>query len=125
MNPDINENDLKEWASVDRRLTKIVDFIGSEVRLKSEMIMRLQTMLQQMTAALNAKDRELSDLREKLEKCQQNAEGTHQLMNKLLNDIEKYQKDVDWYRRTYEKRSLLGVLRSKYFRPPNPEDQQP
>jgi len=46
---------------------------------------------------------------------QETAAGNRQLINKLLGDISRLQNDIDWYKRTYEKRSLLGLLREKFF----------
>jgi len=47
---------------------------------------------------------------------QETAEGNRQLINKLLGDISKLQNDVDWYRRTYETRSIWGTIMEKLFR---------
>ena len=62
------------------------------------------------------KDAEIAQLREELQRARQMAEGNAQLVNKLLGDLNKLHTDVDWYKRTYEKRSLLGTLREKLFR---------
>jgi len=43
-------------------------------------------------------------------------EGNKQLMDKLLGNISKLQNDVDWYKRTYEQRSVLGYFREKLFK---------
>jgi hypothetical protein len=51
-----------------------------------------------------------------LVECRQTNEGTRQLINKLLSDISNYQKDLEWFKRTYEKRSLLGTIRQKLFK---------
>ncbi|HEV2355901.1 MAG TPA: hypothetical protein VGR89_16745 [Puia sp.] len=119
----INENGRQDWQSVDKRLGKIADFIVNELKLKQETIRLLMTQVREMKAAMAAKDAHIRDLREKLGKSSQDAEGLRQLMNKLLNDIENYQKDIDWYRRTYEQRSLLGILKDKFFRKPHSSDQ--
>jgi uncharacterized coiled-coil DUF342 family protein len=68
-----------------------------------------------LSATIVSKEEQMDDLREKLGQLVQNAEGMRQLINKLLNDIENYQKDIEWYRRTYEQRSLLGILKDKFF----------
>jgi hypothetical protein len=62
---------------------------------------------------LEDKNNLILQLNEKVAVCQQNAEGSRQLINKLLNDIERLQQDVEWYKRTYEKRSLLGTIKEK------------
>lgn len=55
-------------------------------------------------------------LKESLDKARQQAEGNTQLVNKLLGELTKLQNDIDWYKRTYEKRSLLGTIREKLLR---------
>ena len=48
---------------------------------------------------------------------QRNIDGNRQLINKLLNDLERMKQDIEWYKRTYEKRTLFGVIkeRLKFF----------
>ena len=54
---------------------------------------------------------------QKLEACvaeaQRNNEGNRQIINKLLNDLDRMQQDIEWYKRTYEHRSFLGVIKDK------------
>ena len=60
--------------------------------------------------------RELQQVHDRLADCRRHSEGQQQLINKLLNDISQYQLDIDWYRRTYERRTFLGVIKEKLFR---------
>lgn len=62
------------------------------------------------------KDAEIAALRKELQECRQVGEGTRQLINKLLNDIDNYRKDIVWYQRTYETRSLPGTIWQKLLR---------
>jgi predicted nucleic acid-binding Zn-ribbon protein len=62
------------------------------------------------------KDNEIRYLKEELQKAKQHSEGNSQLINKLLGELSKLHNDIDWYKRTYEKRSLLGTIREKVFR---------
>jgi len=55
----------------------------------------------------------VSELNAKLIQCRSQSEGNRQLINKLITDIDKLQQNVDWYKRTYESRSLLGVIKDK------------
>jgi len=107
----INENEEQGRASFDSRLSKVIDYIDHEMASRNEQMQN--------------KEDEIVQLREKLAECRQSTEGLHQLMNKLLNDIEKYQKDIDWYKRTYESRSLLGVLKDKFFGRTHTENRKP
>lgn len=79
-------------------------------------IERQHAEIQLLRKQLSEKNHVAAELRQALHDCRQNAEGHHQLVNKLLNDISGYQNDIDWYRRTYEKRSFLGTIRQKLFR---------
>ena len=73
-------------------------------------IRKLRTMMQE-------KDQTILSLQNKILDCQRNIDGNRQLINKLLNDLERMQQDIEWYKRTYEKRTLLGVIkdRLKFF----------
>ena len=72
--------------------------------------------IQLLRKQLSEKNHIAGELRQALHDCRQNAEGHQQLVNKLLNDISRYQNDLDWYRRTYEKRTFLGVIKEKLLR---------
>lgn len=114
MHPSTNEKEGRE--SLDRQLSFIKSYIENEIAGKQATIVRLQDQLQELSGLLVQKDSALEVLQEKLVECQQNVEGQRQLMNKLLNDIGNYQRDILWYRRTYEQRSLLGILKDKFLR---------
>ncbi len=79
------------------------------VDLQEQEIKRLHLLLED-------KNNLILRLNDKIAECKQNAEGSRQLINKLLNDIERLQQDIEWYKRTYEKRSLLGTIKEKLFR---------
>ena len=123
MYPKINDNDQQRRASVDD-LTRIRDYIEKEIIFKQTMILQLQKQLQELETMVIQKDVTIDTLQEKLEECRLNTEGMRQLVNKLLNDIGNYQKDIGWYRRTYEQRSLLGILKDKFLRKINPGDHK-
>jgi len=116
MYPKTNENGRQEWQSIENRLSKIAEFIGNDLKIKQDMIHLLTTQVQDLNATIAGKEEQIEDLQEKLSQLSQHTEGMRQLMNKLLNDIETYQKDIEWYRRTYEQRRLLGILKDKFFR---------
>ena len=59
------------------------------------------------------KDAELKTIKQHMHEAQENAEGCRQLVNKLLNDIERMQQDISWYKRTFENRSLMGTVKEK------------
>jgi uncharacterized protein involved in exopolysaccharide biosynthesis len=61
------------------------------------------------------KDLEIIRLQQQLDKTKETMDGNSQLINKLLGDLSKLQNDIDWYKRTYERRSFLGTVRQKLF----------
>lgn len=81
------------------------------VDLQEQEIKRLHLLLED-------KNNLILRLNDKIAECKQNAEGSKQLINKLLNDIERLQQDIEWYKRTYEKRSFLGTIKQKLFHRP-------
>lgn len=96
---------LRETSSLQKiqeKLEDILQHVEGENRAK-------QLLIEQQR-------RELQQLNGKLTDCRKHTEGQQQLINKLLNDISQYQLDIDWYKRTYEKRTFLGVVREKLLR---------
>lgn len=78
------------------------------VDLQEQEIKRLHLLLE-------SKNSLILELNEQVAGSRLQAEGSRQLINKLLNDIERLQQDVEWYKRTYETRSLLGTIKQKLF----------
>lgn len=76
----------------------------------------METDIYKLTKQINKKDIEIKNLKEELINVQQLADGNKQLINKLLGDLSKSHNDIDWYKKTYQKRSFLGVIREKLFR---------
>jgi len=113
MYPSINEKEGRE--SLDQQLSLIRGYIENEIAEKQATIGRLEGQLKELGAMIVHKDAQLELLREKLAECQLNVEGQRKLMNKLLDDISSYQRDILWYRRTYEQRNLVGLLKEKFF----------
>jgi len=93
--PDTRHNEPQAWDAVHRRLNDILAYLD---------------------VMDEKKDAEIVALRKELQECRQAGEGTRQLINKLLNDIENYRKDIEWYQRTYETRSLPGTIWQKLLR---------
>jgi predicted RNase H-like nuclease (RuvC/YqgF family) len=100
---------------IQEQLDGITRHMESEALSRQLIIERQHAEIQMLRKQLSEKNHSLSELRQALHECRQNADGHQQLVNKLLNDISGYQNDLDWYKRTYEKRSLLGTIRQKLF----------
>lgn len=98
-------------ASLDAINSKLDHGIAARQRtvdLQEQEIKRLHQILED-------KNNQILQLTNKVNESIQNTEGNRQLINKLLNDIERLHQDIDWYKRTYETRSLLGTLKQKLF----------
>ena len=76
----------------------------------------LEIHIRDLSREAEKKDNEISYLKDALEKARLQMEGNTQLINKLLGELSKLQNDIEWYKWTYEKRSLLGTIREKIFK---------
>lgn len=103
-------------ADYNDSLLWIKQFIESEFQFKQELITRQQAEIDNLKKILEDNQGLITDLKQKLQSCNQINEGNNQLINKLLGDITKLQNDIDWYKRTYERRSLLGTIKEKIKR---------
>jgi len=112
---DNNEDKDLELHSIHVSLEKIKAYMENEITFKQDLIGKQEDQIRQLKARLEEKDALIQRLEGQLLECRQTNEGTRQLINKLLSDISGYQKDVEWYKRTFEKRSLLGTIRQKLF----------
>lgn len=96
-------------------LHAIENKIDAEITAKQNTIVRLEAEIQRVHLIVNQKNEIINQLNEKLSECIRSSEGSRQLINKLLGDMERLHQDIDWYKRTYEKRSLLGTIKQKLF----------
>ena len=96
------QQERSEWQALQRRLDDINSLLEREMNFRQNII--------------DKQSDQITRLQSQLQECKQVAEGNRQLVNKLLNDIEKYRRDLQWYRRTYETRSLPGTIWQKIFR---------
>ena len=91
--------------------------LEDEVSLKQQTIEASWQEIRNLRQTLAEKDQTIANLQNKIMECQRNIDGNRQLINKLLNDLERMKQDIEWYKRTYEKRTLFGVIkeRLKFF----------
>jgi hypothetical protein len=113
---DNNEDKDLELNAIHEGLEKIRLYMEKEIVFKQRLIEGQEEQMHKLKVRADEKDVLIQRLEGQLLECRQTNEGTRQLINKLLSDISSYQKDIDWYKRTYEKRSLLGTIRQKLFR---------
>ena len=88
----------------------------NEVKVKQE---ALQLLIERMTSlehSIEQREQKIYDLTTELEQNRRMTEGNRQIVNKLLNDIDRLQQDIEWYKRTYESRSFIGTLKQKLLK---------
>ena len=105
-----------EMHAIQDKLEQITLFLEKEIGFKQRIIEGLEEQVTHLKTLSEEKNSLLGKLETQLLECRQTNEGTRQLINKLLNDISNYQKDIEWYKRTYVKRSLPGTIWQKLFR---------
>ena len=101
---------------INEKLEQITRYLLQEMDAKQKTIEEQRQEIAQFKAELTNRSTEITELEEKLTQCAEHREGHRQLINKLLNDIEHFQNDIEWYKRTYERRSFWGVLKEKIIR---------
>jgi hypothetical protein len=111
-----NGNKALDLHSIHLRLEELRLYLEKDIASKQQVIDNQEEQIVQLKSLTEGKDQLIRRLEEQLQECRQTNEGTRQLINKLLNDISNYQKDIEWYKRTYEKRSLAGTIWQKLFR---------
>jgi len=111
-----NGNRAHELHSIHERLEEIRTYLEKEIAFKQHIIDAQEEQMGRLKVSTEEKDLAIRRMNDQLQECRQTNEGTRQLINKLLNDISNYQKDIEWYKRTYEKRSLAGTIWQKLFK---------
>lgn len=96
-------------------LTVIQRDLLHDLSIKQNTIHDLFDRANLLELVIAQRDKKIEGLNADLEASRRITEGNRQLVNKLLNDIERLQQDLEWYKRTYESRSLLGTLKEKVF----------
>lgn len=95
------------------RLGKVIQQLENEIFLQQRVIDKQLREIESLKTEIDKKNSLTEKATHQLQESLQNVEGNRQLINKLLSDIAHYQNDIDWYKRTYEKRSFWGVVKDK------------
>jgi septal ring factor EnvC (AmiA/AmiB activator) len=101
------------YKQINEKLDQIAQYLQKENEYKQQVIAEQRLEIEKLHNDINYKTAVIAGLKEQLDQSAQHTEGHRQLINKLLNDIEHFQNDIDWYKRTYERRSFWGVLKEK------------
>jgi len=99
--------------AIQQSLDAIEQSLDKEISAKQKTIDRQEAEIHRLHLLLEEKTKAFSDISNQLAECVRKGEGNRQLINKLLNDIDRLNQDIEWYKRTYVKRSLLGVIKDK------------
>jgi uncharacterized coiled-coil protein SlyX len=100
-------------------LKEIQQKLQEEIINKQAVIEGLGQETAVLRSQLASKDQVIQELELRLVENQRSIEGNRQLINKLLNDLDRMQQDVEWYKRTYENRSFWGTVKQKLVRKMN------
>jgi predicted nucleic acid-binding Zn-ribbon protein len=106
-------NDIDREAIVLKTLKSIEQKLEKEITVSQNMIEWQQGELKRLQFETVEKNNTIAELNTRLAECRSQVEGNRQLINKLINDIDRLQQNIDWYKRTYESRSLFGVIKDK------------
>jgi len=96
-----------------RSLEDIQQRLEDEITHKQTIIETCSNEIKMLRSQAAVKDEMIKKLENKIFENQHSIEGNRQLINKLLNDLDRMQQALEWYKRTYETRSLLGVIKDK------------
>lgn len=96
-----------------RSLEAIQEKLQEEIINKQAIIESCNNELIVLRTTMTGKEQIIENLKAEVFENQRNIEGNRQLINKLLNDLNRMQQDIEWYKRTYENRSLAGVIKDK------------
>jgi hypothetical protein len=96
-----------------RSIKIIQQKLEEEMAGKQRIIEESWTEIKILRTAVQKKDKSIQKLEVCVAEAQLNNEGNRQIINKLLNDLDRMQQDIEWYKRTYENRNLLGVFKDR------------
>jgi len=96
-------------------LTRINEQLETEKELKQAQLECKDAEIQELKLQISGLQKTVGNLNEKLAEITRTNEGNRQIIKKLINDVVRKQQDIEWYKRTYETRSLLGTLKEKIF----------
>ena len=105
-----------QYKHINDRLEQLRQYLEQEIGSKQKTIGEQRIEIERLQKEVNQRTVIIASLQQQVQQSVQNTEGHRQLINKLLNDIEHYQNDLEWYKRTYERRSIWGVLKEKLTR---------
>jgi len=107
------QSEAENLVEITDKLDDILMYLRTELQAKQQIIETQATEMLRMRGVIEDKQDIIAEMQERVAEIEQKAESNRQLINKLLGDISHYQNDIEWYKRTYEKRSIWGVMKDK------------
>lgn len=106
--PDLEGEIFHSLKNIEQQLQK-------ELAIKQKTIEDSWAEIRNLRGQLETRDELIDALEARIADNQRSIEGNRQLINKLLGDLDRMRQDIEWYKRTYESRSLLGTIKQKIF----------
>ncbi len=88
----------------------------SEIAYKQDVISAKDKEIATLKEELRCSHEAIEILEKKIQEVERKNEGNKQLNKKLINEVVRRQQDIEWYKRTYERRSFLGMLKEKVLK---------
>ena len=113
--PILNGDKLHSFDHINSLLEQIDQKLDEEIGFKQQTITRQEDEIEKLRDVVEEKNIIIKEINDKVLECQRSSEGSRQLINKLLSDIDHLKQDIEWYKRTYVHRSFLGTIKQKLF----------
>ncbi len=113
--PILNGDKLHSFDHINSALEQIEQKLDEEIGFKQQTITRQENEIEKLRIVIEEKNTIIKEMNDKVLECQRSSEGSRQLINKLLADIDHLKQDIEWYKRTYVHRSFLGTIKQKLF----------
>jgi len=113
--PILNGDKLHSFDHINSLLEQIDQKLDEEIGFKQQTITRQEDEIEKLREVVEEKNIIIKEINDKVLECQRSSEGSRQLINKLLSDIDHLKQDIEWYKRTYVHRSFLGTIKQKLF----------
>jgi peptidoglycan hydrolase CwlO-like protein len=110
------EKELSDMNAMRQSLIAISHQMEQMMDSNKSRIDKAEETIRNLLQLINRKEEKINTLELLNQELNRKGDGEKQLVNKLLGDIERLNQDIGWYKKTYEKRSLLGTIKQKLFR---------
>lgn len=103
-------------AQLNEEVIGLLTMINEKIDKSQSLVDKGEVLIQKLLDMISQKDELIKNLENENQVLNQAKLGDKQLINKLIGDMERLNQDIDWYKKTYEKRSLIGTFKQKLFK---------